>query len=338
MSSSLGRPCAIQDEEYIDLGFWQHLSYGIFDSFDLDLPIECDDEYWDHLDPEQAFKQPPDKPSMISFFTNYLKLNHILAFALRTIYSINKFKIHLGFVGQQWEEHIVAEHDSALNEWIDAVPQHLCWDPTRETNSPFFMQSSTLYTNYYLIQIYIHRPFIPYPGKPSLISFPSLTICTNAARSCSHFIDVYKRCSRASFMSPFLQNPAFAAGIVLAFNIWRGKQSGFSIDPEKEMAEVGKCMSVLKRLEKRWHVARQFWGILHDLATVGDFPLPESSPQGGTKRVRDSESPPPWRDHSPSTPPEGPPDHRLTPRCVQPSCPDRATGSDVCEGCDVFVL
>ncbi|KIJ13153.1 hypothetical protein PAXINDRAFT_100848 [Paxillus involutus ATCC 200175] len=289
MSSLLGRPCAIQDED-----------------FDLDLPIECDDEYWDHPDPEQAFKQPPDKPSTISFFTNYLKLNHILAFALRTIYSINKSKVHLGFVGQQWEEHIVAEHDSALNKWIDAVPQHLRWDPTRETNSPFFMQSSALYTNYYLIQIYIHRPFIPSPGKLSLISFPSLAICTNAARSCSHVIDVYKRRSRASFMSPFLQTPAFTAGIVLAFNIWGGKQSGLSIDPEKEMADVGKCMSVLKRLENRWHVAKRYWGILRDLAAAGDLPLPESSPQGGTKRVRDSESPPPLSDHFPSTPPEGP--------------------------------
>ncbi|KIK97466.1 hypothetical protein PAXRUDRAFT_10160 [Paxillus rubicundulus Ve08.2h10] len=288
MSSLLGRPCAIQD-----------------DDFDLDLPVECDDEYWEHQDPEQAFRQPPNKPSAMSFFMSYLKLNHILAFALRTIYSINKSKHHQGFVGQQWEQHIVAEHDSALNQWIDAVPQHLRWDPTRETNSPFFMQSSVLYTNYYLVQIYIHRPFIPSPGKPSLTSFPSLAICTNAARSCSHVMDVYKRRSRSSFMSPYLQVPAFTAGIVLSFNIWGGKRSGLSIDPEKEMDDVGKCMSVLKRLSQRWHVSRRLWGILRDLATVGDLPLPESSPQGGTKRVRDSESPP-LLDPSPPTPPEGP--------------------------------
>jgi hypothetical protein len=30
----------------------------------------------------------------------------------------------LGFVGQQWEQHIVAELDSALNKWIDSVPDH----------------------------------------------------------------------------------------------------------------------------------------------------------------------------------------------------------------------
>ena len=108
-------------------------------SFDLELPMECDDEYWE--DPEKAFKQPPGKPSKVSFFVSYLKLNQILGFALRTIvgssflciyqslisvlqYSINKSKVLLGFVGQKWEQHIVAELDSALNRWIDAVPDH----------------------------------------------------------------------------------------------------------------------------------------------------------------------------------------------------------------------
>ena len=55
------------------------------DSFDLDMPIECDDEYWTHPDPEQRFKQPPGKPSKIAFFNCLCRLNQILAFALRTI-------------------------------------------------------------------------------------------------------------------------------------------------------------------------------------------------------------------------------------------------------------
>lgn len=56
-------------------------------SFDLDLPVECDDEYWSPKDPKDAFKQPPGKPSKMSFFIAYLKLSQILAFALRTIVS-----------------------------------------------------------------------------------------------------------------------------------------------------------------------------------------------------------------------------------------------------------
>ncbi|KAG8213475.1 hypothetical protein J3R82DRAFT_12012 [Butyriboletus roseoflavus] len=290
MSSSLGRPCAIQDED-----------------FDLDLPVECDDEYWEHPDPQQVFKQPPDKPSILSFFITYLQLTNILSFAHRTIYSINKSKILLGFVGQQWEQHIVAELDSSLNKWIDEVPDHLRWDPTRDANSLFFMQSSALYANYYHVQIFIHRPFIPSPRKPSPLSFPSLAICTNAARSCSHVIDIYRR--RSGVLAPFLQVgydfvplerllslfgrcTAFTAGIVLLLNIWGGKRSGVSTDPIKEMADVHKCMGLLKSCENRWHSSGRLWDILYELASVGDLPLPQPSPQG-TKRERDSDSPPP---------------------------------------------
>ena len=104
--------------------------------------MECDDEYWINPDPNLAFKQPEGKPSTVVFFNCALRLAQIHAFALRTIvcfahvssltpllmmfwqYSINKSKALLGFVGPQWEQHIVAELDSALNKWIDSVPDH----------------------------------------------------------------------------------------------------------------------------------------------------------------------------------------------------------------------
>ena len=56
-------------------------------SFDVELPLECDDEYWINEDPSLAFKQPPGKPSTISFFNCVIRLNQIHAFALRTIVS-----------------------------------------------------------------------------------------------------------------------------------------------------------------------------------------------------------------------------------------------------------
>ena len=63
------------------------LTANLNSSFDLDLPAECDDEYWSPSDPKEAFKQPPGKPSKMSYFIAYLKLSQILAFALRTIVS-----------------------------------------------------------------------------------------------------------------------------------------------------------------------------------------------------------------------------------------------------------
>ena len=56
-----------------------------WNSFDIDLPTECDDEYWAHADPELAFKQPPARPSKVAFFNCYVRLHQILAFAMRTI-------------------------------------------------------------------------------------------------------------------------------------------------------------------------------------------------------------------------------------------------------------
>lgn len=54
-------------------------------SFDIDLPTECDDEFWTNTEPELAFKQPPGKPSKVAFFNCYVRLHQILAFAMRTI-------------------------------------------------------------------------------------------------------------------------------------------------------------------------------------------------------------------------------------------------------------
>ena len=55
----------------------------------------------------------------------------------------------------------------------------------------FFMQSAHLHVEYYQIQMLVHRPFIS-PDKDSSIAFPSLAICVNAARSCSHIIERVK--------------------------------------------------------------------------------------------------------------------------------------------------
>lgn len=273
-SSALGRPCAIQDEDS-DVGF----------------PVEVDDEYWPHnsTDPDFVPTQPAGVPARVAFFNCYLRLIQILGFALRTIYSINKSKILLGFVGPQWEQHIVAELDSALNKWIDSVPDHLRWDPNRE-NPLFFDQSATLYSTYYHVQILIHRPFIPSPRKPSPLSFPSLAICTTAARSCSHVMDLQRR--RSQTILPSVMVAAFTSGIVLLINVWGQKKSGGTADPNGQIKDVHKCMEVLKNNEHRWHSAGRLWDILYELASFGDLPLPQPSPKDNNKRERDAEPSP----------------------------------------------
>jgi hypothetical protein len=95
-SCNVGRPCSTQDEECAHIFSFcpPGLIFIWSCSFDIDFPVDCDDEYWENLDPEKAFKQPPNKPSKVSFFISYLKLNQVLAFALRTVVSHLLPRVH----------------------------------------------------------------------------------------------------------------------------------------------------------------------------------------------------------------------------------------------------
>ncbi|KAG7098774.1 hypothetical protein E1B28_000682 [Marasmius oreades] len=238
-----GRPSALRDEDY-----------------DQELPVDCDDEYWQTSDPDLEFKQPPNKPSKISCFICYLKLCEILAFTLRTLYSIKKSKLMLGLVGNQWEQRIISELDSSLNNWINSIPEHLRWDPSRE-NVVFFNQSAFLHLNYYNVQIQVHRPFIM---KSSLLMFPSLAICTNAARSCINVM--YRHSQRDRMALPHTFYACFGSGVVLLTHIWNSKLAGMKIDVPREMADVHKLMHVLSLHDKRWSPAGRFLDLFCELA------------------------------------------------------------------------
>jgi hypothetical protein len=83
-SAALGRPCAVSGEELVKLHFAAFTSDRPF-SFDLDLPIDCDDEFWDNDDPIKRFQQPEGKPSKITAFILFIKLFRILSMTLRTV-------------------------------------------------------------------------------------------------------------------------------------------------------------------------------------------------------------------------------------------------------------
>ncbi|KAL0948933.1 hypothetical protein HGRIS_009040 [Hohenbuehelia grisea] len=249
-SLALGRPCAIQDEDY-----------------DLDLPIECDDEYWAASDQNAAFQQPAGKPSKVAFFTSYIKLSQLLGMTLSTVYAINKSKMKMGLIGE-WEEKLVSELDSALNKWVDAVPKHIRWDPNQE-DLRHFRQSATLWSAYYHLQIVIHRPFIPYPRKMSKLSLPSLAICTNAARSISRIAEALVL--RTGILPPQTQLPVSIAGIVLLMSIWGSRRPGFTTDVNRAINDVQKCMDALKETEAKWINVGRMWDVLHELASAGDL-------------------------------------------------------------------
>ncbi|KAJ3717998.1 hypothetical protein C8R42DRAFT_552803, partial [Lentinula raphanica] len=184
-SAFLGRPKAIDPAEY-----------------DLDLPLECDDEFWEHPDPEQSFKQPSGRPSKMEYWRVLLKLIDILAFAQKNIYALKKpheiwgsSSLHV----LSWDGKVVVELDAASDQWVDNIPDHLRWDPHRE-DLVFFEQSCSLYCPYYFVQIHVHRPYIhseltrtDRSRHYSAMSYSSLGVCANVARSCLHVLDLHSR-------------------------------------------------------------------------------------------------------------------------------------------------
>ncbi|KAF7376566.1 Zn(2)-C6 fungal-type domain-containing protein [Mycena sanguinolenta] len=217
MSAFIGKPRITKDEDY-----------------DVDYPLEVDDDYWEHPDPEQAFKQPPGKPSVYSFIVSYLKLTEILGTAQKTIYSIKRSHRSPG-----WSQTAVAELDSALNQWLDSIPDHLRWDPNRE-EEPFATQSACLYAGYYHVQIQIHRSFIPSPMNDAPLSstFPSLAI---------RVMEVQAR--RSLVAHPQVVSALMDSAIVILLNVWGAGRTGISVDPQRAIQDVQKCIHVLKMYE-----------------------------------------------------------------------------------------
>ncbi|KAL0566242.1 Gypsy retrotransposon integrase-like protein 1 [Marasmius crinis-equi] len=251
MSTFLGRPRATHT-----------------DDFDLPLPIECDDEYWETEDPEMAFKQPPGKPCTMSYWVSFLKLLDIVGFSQRTIYAVRKTDMwtRMGMSGPEWTEKIVAELDSALNAWVDTIPGHLKWNPTHPSQT-HFLQSTILYMTYYWVQLLVHKSFLnPHPNAK--VGFPSMTICANAARLAIHLAEVFQKQGRggAVWMFPTVMHAVYSSGIVLYVNTGKGKKAGNG--NSEAVADVQKCIQILSKYEKISQVAGRFCDILNDLFSV----------------------------------------------------------------------
>ncbi|KAJ7663230.1 fungal-specific transcription factor domain-containing protein [Mycena polygramma] len=262
-SAALGRALAIQEPDY-----------------DLDAPIRCDDEYWVASSFNAAFQQPGNKPSLVDFIHCELCINRILAFAVKILYSTNRISGLIGFRDDAWEEKVVMEFDSSMNEFLETVPPHLRWDPARSADDVFFDQSAALYCSFYLTQILIHRPFIP-AVRPaaSQRSFPSLSICNSAARACSHVAAIHQQ-RRPNNPLPFSQTAVFTSGIVLLLNIWGGNHGGRVQDAD--LSDVHRCISVMHAYSEHWPSAAPLLDILEQLIKVDHVPLsPEPSPFAG---------------------------------------------------------
>ncbi|RDB25367.1 Activator of stress genes 1 [Hypsizygus marmoreus] len=257
-SATLGRGCGVGDED-----------------FDVDLPLEVDDEYWETEDPALAFKQPAGIPAKVCVFNQFIKLSQIMAFAMKTLYAIDKSKVLCGLTPSDWCKEVVEQLNMAMSEWATSLPQHLVWSPQME-HSPFAVAAATLRAFYHLVELLIYRPFIPSPSGSDISSlhgfrrYPAMDICVEAARSCARIVEVQTQQTILQH-SIMTYSSQFCAGILL-MKIWDLKrqerilhsQGVEDIKPplvqqiEPLMTDVNTFIRALEWSEPRWKFVTSF--------------------------------------------------------------------------------
>nr|GAT58764.1 predicted protein [Mycena chlorophos] len=218
-------------------------------------PLEVDDEYWDN-----DFIQPPDKPALMAFQTYYVQLNQILGNAMRRLYGSKRQKTMQGWDGPDWEQRMISELESTMNQCYDSFPPHLRWDPDVPIASiAFYDQAFVLFCMYHYTRIIIHRPYI---NKLSPSAAPSLLICTTAAKLILHAFDTWVK-NRGPVFPQQTVSPLFVASIVLIIISFSTKNSGPAVDKAKALVGLG--MDFLKGCYARRHAEGRLWEILYQL-------------------------------------------------------------------------
>ncbi|KAJ7765282.1 fungal-specific transcription factor domain-containing protein [Mycena metata] len=218
---------------------------------DLDLPLTCDQEYWES--PSSVPSTP--KPFIHAYLNIYVQLMLIFT----------RIQSNSSVEGHACSEDVVAELDSALNKWVDTIPEHLKWDPLQE-NQVFLDQSAALYAVYYHAQILIHRPFIRAPGDEaaSKTRFPSLAVCANAARACGHVLDVQARRGRGLVHVALVMVALFDSAFVLLVNVWdiAGRNFRSPKDLARATADAQRCVRILQLYARRWPIMAKKCGVI----------------------------------------------------------------------------
>ncbi|KIK69820.1 hypothetical protein GYMLUDRAFT_34227 [Collybiopsis luxurians FD-317 M1] len=225
----------------------------ISENFDLDNIAECDDEYWEKTEHNEAFKQPIGKISLLSFFTHYNQLMDIAASVQRNIYPIKQSELRSDKTSTSTAERSrqkVMKHDSALNEWLTSLPDHLRWDP-HQPNKVYLTQSAILFVSYYWVQMQLHRKFIVRPGSSNQHTFPSLAISANAAKSSVRVLQVLQRRVPKKLADTAMHLSQCIA--VLMLILWREKRGthDLSTDIRAVASDVEAALDLLAAAEAR---------------------------------------------------------------------------------------
>ncbi|KAJ7599389.1 fungal-specific transcription factor domain-containing protein [Mycena floridula] len=235
LSSALGRSPGIRE-----------------DDFDIDLPAEVNDDYWEAGDIVKAFCEARGTRSKSALFNHWLRLNRITAFTLRTLYAPNPNDPLLKQFLNPSKVECVKRCAEATHTWLENTPKH------NITNQREEQESAWLYSCYLLTKMLIYRPFIPHPSaKPNSSVFPALEICVDAARMAAR---VFSHQLTDHWNYAHMINLSQVACGILLLGIWDARSrerrksnvNSFLVDtPQDLMADLQVFLRNLENFEAR---------------------------------------------------------------------------------------
>ncbi|EIW58872.1 uncharacterized protein TRAVEDRAFT_48013 [Trametes versicolor FP-101664 SS1] len=239
--------------------------YAREEDLDLELPLEVDDEYWEASAPDDAFHQVGDKPSLIAGFVCWIKLSHIAATALRTLYSPRRPQSVFVSPDMPWKEAVAEQLNGMLLKWVDELPAHLRWKPDMD-DTPSASQAATLFTTYHLLQALIQRPFLAIKSPfPSTAAQKARALYLNASRASADIAHAQLRRGSGDVVT-FLHVLSSAIGILLV-QLWdlirvhgenAGENDGRAAGEQMSalLDEISGHLERLQELAPGWELAR----------------------------------------------------------------------------------
>ncbi|KAI3607399.1 hypothetical protein WG66_005089 [Moniliophthora roreri] len=237
ISSFLGRPSVIRDED-----------------FDLEDPVEFEDEYWTS-DTTLPNHQPSQRLSGLSAFIRHLKLCEISMLAVSVVYAPKKPKLAARLAGDTYRQKVIEQLEEEMAKWKATLPGHLRWD-SQHTNEIFFQQSAFLHALYYFVQMQIYKPSIFRVKHDS----PSRTRCLEAANSSILVLnDLFQR---NVLYCPELMFTIFTSATIILANMWNVKRQQIpTFDYASDISKVQKALTVLHACEIRDLLSDLSYGI-----------------------------------------------------------------------------
>ncbi|GAA5925767.1 hypothetical protein JCM3775_001495 [Rhodotorula graminis] len=269
ISSALGRPVAISD-----------------DDMDVAAPLDISDDdlvAWERAAQLALLRREPPPPpppastaSASTIWTCVIEMHGIMGRALKLLYGLKRDK------SQEQTIKAVAELDQALNRWIQTVPPHLAWNPARQ-NDVELGTSAWFMSTYFQTQILIHREFVS-PARSRALGFPSLAICTNAARAMANVLDTLRQRNLFGKVWTWAPIAAVTSGLMLLLGVFANPAEPgaprATLTPSAA-SDVKRCINALDTMRQSSFMATGMHAALVNLARVSAAaPPPPGRPCG----------------------------------------------------------